>query len=161
MPGPSPFKIDFTDPITVDRYLSERIEMDGDCWSWTGTQTGGGYGLIRAGNTGLAHRFSYQYHRAEIPEGLVLDHLCRNTLCVNPWHLEPVTQRENLRRGLGFSGVNVAKRRCPQGHPYSTENTYVQPNGGRKCRTCRADVARTVSERRKRERRAKRLSCTA
>jgi hypothetical protein len=82
-----------------------------------------------------AHRFSFEYHVGAVPDGLVLDHLCRNTKCVNPYHLEPVTIGENVRRG------GDAITRCPRGHDYTPENTYVKaPRSGRgtskECRTC-------------------------
>jgi hypothetical protein len=75
-----------------------------------------------------------------IPDGLVLDHLCRNKLCVNPKHLEPVTNQENILRGLtplvgGY--YNMAKTHCPKGHEYSPENTYYRPSRWRQTRVCR------------------------
>lgn len=77
-----------------------------------------------------------------IPDGLVIDHLCRNPQCVNPMHLEPVTPEENTRRGIG--GWNTrAKTHCPQGHPYSGANLYINPtSGARVCRTCNNEKAR-------------------
>lgn len=86
-------------PKTLLQRFESYLSQDGDCWTWTGT-TAYGYGrLSLTGSTNcLAHRWSYEYHRAEIPKGLHLDHLCRNTRCVNPWHLEPVTNEVNLQR---------------------------------------------------------------
>jgi endogenous inhibitor of DNA gyrase (YacG/DUF329 family) len=70
-----------------------------DCWLWEGC-TRGGYGRLKIdGKMSEAHRASYEYHVGKIPEGLVLDHLCRNRSCINPAHLEPVTTAENIRRG--------------------------------------------------------------
>ncbi|CAM5427695.1 MULTISPECIES: HNH endonuclease signature motif containing protein [Streptomyces] len=111
------------------------------CWIWRGA--GNGYGRFYAsGRNVLAHRWAYEYLRASIPESLVLDHLCRNAQCVNPWHLEPVSQAENLRRGNGFSGRNARKTHCPRGHPLTGMNSYLAPSGGRACRTCRRSAYR-------------------
>lgn len=103
-----------------------------DCWTWTASNTLG-YGLFWSGiKMVLAHKYSYGI----TPDGLVLDHLCRNHACVNPSHLEPVTQRENLRRGVGWAGVNAAKTHCPQGHEYTFENTCWRNGTRRSCRAC-------------------------
>ena len=83
----------------VSRVLSRYVEVDG-CWLWTGGRRGG-YGRIKLAETGTvdAHRLSYEHHIGPIPDGLVIDHLCRNRSCINPAHLEPVTTAENIRRG--------------------------------------------------------------
>lgn len=75
-----------------------------NCWLWTGATDQRGYGRFSPGRTEkyLAHRWSYEYHRAEIPDGLQIDHLCRVKSCVNPWHLEPVTAAENMRRMFAY-----------------------------------------------------------
>ncbi len=77
------------------------LEPSSECWLWTGSKRGG-YGRLRLSATGSveAHRASYEYHVGPIAEGLVIDHLCRNRACINPAHLEPVTNRENIRRGM-------------------------------------------------------------
>lgn len=81
---------------------SIRLAGNFGCWEWTGWAKRG-YGQVWVGErTFGAHRFSYELHRAEIPDGLQIDHLCRNTLCVNPWHLEPVTGQVNVRRAAGW-----------------------------------------------------------
>lgn len=80
----------------------ERYDIDAEtgCWVWTGSRSGAGYGNFRDGRTVRnAHRAMYERVHGPVPDGLSLDHLCRNTLCVNPEHLEAVTQTENMRRG--------------------------------------------------------------
>ena len=81
--------------------VEARIDRSGDCWVWTGSRTGAGYGQVwsRRGNRGV-HRIVYEQLVGPIPDGLVIDHLCRNRSCCNPAHLEPVTMAENVRRGL-------------------------------------------------------------
>ena len=128
----------------LDRFL-ERVEQVGDCWVWTGGLNGVGYGQFYVGGPGTgkayAHRWSYEFHIGPIPDGLHLDHLCRNRACVNPWHLEPVSVRENLLRGEGPSALHAVKTHCPAGHPYSGENLRVT-NGARHCRECARRRAR-------------------
>ncbi|WP_415925441.1 HNH endonuclease [Streptomyces sp. ME19-01-6] len=97
----------------------------------------------------LAYRVSYGLMVGEIPEALQLDHLCRNTGCVNPYHLEPVTAAVNKARAA------EAKTHCPSGHPYTEENTYRSPKGARVCRTCRSATQRADKDRRKEQRRAR------
>ncbi|MBM4489703.1 HNH endonuclease [Rhodococcus hoagii] len=132
----------------VERF-SEKIQpLDDGCVAWTGTTNGLGYGTIKLpdGSRIYAHRWSYEHHVGPIPNGLHLDHLCRNRGCVNPKHLEPVSIKENVLRGVGFSAVNARKTHCPQGHPYSGSNLYTNPTtGSRVCVACRRkrDAART------------------
>lgn len=123
--------------------LADRIDAEGDCWEWTAGKDPRGYG--RTGNA-LAHRLVYQALVGPIPDGLTLDHLCRNTGCVNPDHLEPVTQAENNRRDGTIRRANERKRaqaRCQQGHEFTPDNTYLRANGSRRCLTCHRNRART------------------
>lgn len=114
---------------TADEFIFKTLE----CWRWTGkTFPGGRYGAW-GGTT--AHRFVYLELRGPIPDGMVLDHLCKNTLCVNPWHMEPKTQRANVLAGTSIAAINAVKMRCVAGHKFSKANTYWY-RGKRHCRTC-------------------------
>lgn len=111
----------------------------GSCWQWTAGCTAQGYGGFhpRKNVLILAHRYAYEHTHGPIPEGLVIDHLCRNRKCCNPSHLEAVTNEENLRRGAGYALRNGFRDACINGHPYTSENTYIDPTrGGVRCRAC-------------------------
>lgn len=122
-------------------------EPNSGCWLWDSNTMPSGYGYfgLAAGKHVRAHRFAYEMMRGPIPEGMVLDHLCRMKCCVNPDHLEVVTPAENYRRAKpylarGTNNFSGRKTECPRGHPYSPENTYNFTNsrGGphRVCKTC-------------------------
>ena len=121
-----------------DRLL-RYVDASGDCWVWTGYTDRDGYGAGRLrGNTEMAHRAVWEELVGPIPDGLTIDHLCRNKACVNPDHLEPVTVGENRRRGVNVLVQRMLRKtHCPAGHPYSPENTYTPPGTvKRQCRTC-------------------------
>lgn len=114
------------------------------CLEWTGSLNKG-YGQINVnGRPEKVHRLMYRLWVGEIPEGLSIDHLCRNTKCAAPDHLEAVTLSENTWRQLGDTGhANARKTHCPQGHPYDESNTRHATRGtGRVCRVCRAESNR-------------------
>lgn len=148
-PGPKPRPV-------RERLLSKTvINFETGCWEWTGQLNN--YGYARLGLTAqkgvLAHRFAYELIEGPIPEGLTLDHLCRVRHCINPAHLEPVTQRENtMRSPFTRASLNAAATHCPSGHEYTPENTMAVKQRGRMariCRTCRnAYQARKRAERR-------------
>jgi hypothetical protein len=123
-----------------------RIEDRGyttPCWIWRWALDKDGYARQwNPGGSNRAHRVFYEEHVGPIPEGMVIDHLCRECACVNPDHLEPVTIRENTLRGEGLSSVNSRKTHCLRGHAYDAANTYVDPRGERACRTCKREDAR-------------------
>lgn len=128
-----------------DRFWVKVVEADSGCWLWTGFADGGGYGRFtpfHGMSPALAHRFAYEYVVGKIPEGRQIDHLCRNRLCVNPAHLEPVTARENTLRGETVSARNARKKRCVNGHAFDDENTYRRPTGGRGCKECSRERVR-------------------
>lgn len=113
-----------------------KIVRSDSCWLWNSTKSVNGYGVFWNGHKGVrAHRFSYELFKGPIPDGLQIDHLCRVRHCVNPLHLEAVTQKENLLRGESFSAINKRKTECNYGHPLSGENLRIW-NGRRRCRAC-------------------------
>ena len=116
----------------------EPCPMSG-CWHWTAAGTGNGYGQIFFdGKVRMAHRVSYEVLVSPIPDGLQIDHLCRNRGCCNPTHLEPVTPRENTMRSDSprlARERQLSKTHCPRGHEYDEENTRIY-RGKRNCRAC-------------------------
>lgn len=114
------------------------------CMLWMAYCDRRGYGTFSLNCRKVrASRVSYTLAYGPIPDGLVVDHVrdrgCRSTSCVAPLYLEAVTDAENRRRGLSPYAINARKTHCPQGHPLSGENLYVDPRGGRRCRTCRKE----------------------
>lgn len=114
-----------------------------ECWEWTGSRGARGYGhfYFKRGPARMeaAHRVAYRHLVGPIPSGMELDHLCRNTSCVNPAHLEAVTHAENVRRGWMH---RPAPAHCPRGHEFTAENTYRGPRGWRTCRICNRETLR-------------------
>ena len=130
-------------PVRLGRRVYFWVCADG-CWHWCSNTTKriNGYGRInRDGRMQLAHRYLYEHYRGPIPDGLTLDHLCRNRLCVNPHHLEPTTARENALRGVGPTAVNAKMAICRRGHPFNDANTYYTKSGSRQCRPCCRELA--------------------
>lgn len=127
----------------AQRFWSKvNVGKPNDCWTWKASTTTGGYGqFLVEGRLVHAHRVAYTLTVGPIPEGLELDHLCRNRRCVNPTHLEPVTRQENIRRGEGLAGINARKTHCPRGHALSGDNLYKyqpkdRPGPRRRCKVC-------------------------
>lgn len=123
-------------PSTEALFFAHVTEGTNGCWVFD-CLTGSGYGQFQVEHVHhAAHRWSYQFLIADIPDELTLDHLCRVRACVNPWHLEPVPHRINILRGEGPAAINARRTQCVNGHPFTSDNTYVTPDGRRQCRTC-------------------------
>lgn len=110
------------------------------CWEWIGYISPHGYGMFGVHRGGKwqkigAHRISYELYVGPIPDGLQIDHLCRNRKCVNPKHIEAVTKRENLVRGLTVA-ARAKNTHCIRGHAFDGLNTRIRTNGTRSCRAC-------------------------
>lgn len=119
--------------------LATKIRVTDHCWEWTGARyltSGYGFFWMNRRVSRLAHRVVYESAVGPIPEGLTLDHLCRNRGCVNPAHLEPVTGVENTMRGISLWAVNARKTHCMRGHEFTAENTIQIKTGSRRCREC-------------------------
>jgi len=133
--------------MDLERFTYQYKKEENGCWIWLGTQSPNGYGRFSVrGKYRTAHRWAYEQFVGKIPDGLSIHHKCNNRLCVNPEHLEPLTNRENSKRIViknlpNYALYNLAKTHCPNGHEYNQENTYKK--GGRRiCRICVRERAR-------------------
>lgn len=131
-----------------ERFWVKVDKQVGGCWIWTATCSTNGYGQFWSEDrvNVPAHRQAYEFEVGTIPSGMVLDHLCRIKSCVNPDHLEVVTQSENVLRGLASRGQGDT---CRAGHPRTPDNTHVRKSGERYCMTCKNERDRDRYSRRK------------
>ncbi len=133
--------------VTEERFWTKvDRRSESECWEWLGAKSDG-YGRLKVdGRACRAHRFAYELLVGPIPDEMTLDHLCRNRACVNPAHLEIVTNKDNVLRGEGVTAENAIKTHCVHGHEFTDENTYVIKTGpkagGRECRTCHRERKR-------------------
>ena len=139
---------------TANRFWA-KVEKTETCWLWTGARTGPGrdYGHFRVGRKAdltqrmiRAHVWAFESVNGAVPEGLELDHLCRNRRCVRPEHLEAVTHRENCLRGVSPTAVRARQLHCIHGHPFDLLNTYKTSQGYRRCRACHRIVVAAAKQ---------------
>ena len=135
---------------SLERFAAKVTVAPSGCWEWTSkVQHRDGYGVARLGHKEIsAHRLSYALFVGPLIEGLTIDHLCRNRICVNPEHLEQVTRKENTLRGNGITAQQARKTECKWGHAFDEENTVLRKDG-RACRKCAARRSREAYARRK------------
>lgn len=122
-------------PIELRIAAKFSVQHETGCQIWQGSLDRHGYGQIFAGGkTFRVHRLNYILAKGELDVSVKLDHLCRNRACINPDHLDPVSDRVNILRGESFSAVNARKTHCDHGHEFSKTNTHFSKK--RNCRAC-------------------------
>lgn len=125
----------------IERF-ERSVEKTEECWIWRGRIGSNGYGHFTVKRMPFtAHRVAYTLAKGPIEDGLVIDHLCRNRACVNPDHLEPVTQAENVQRGLR-GRLRTIRTHCPKGHAIEGYNAMPAKRGDPRCRQCNRDYMR-------------------
>lgn len=133
-------------PTHISERLIRHSEWRNGCLEWTGSKDELGYGRVGRGGQGrgwiYAHVAAWVLFNGPVPDGLELDHLCRNPGCCNPYHLEPVSHRENCLRGQSPPARNAKKTHCVHGHEFTPENTRIKRSGKRDCRACDREAHR-------------------
>ena len=128
-------------PSVEERFWAKVNKTD-RCWLWVGGKDRKGYGRFQLNYKSLkAHRLAYELTMGNIPQGLTIDHLCRNHGCVKPTHLETVPNGVNVLRGIGLTAKESRQTACKRGHPFDLFNTYFH-KGIRGCRACRQEANR-------------------
>lgn len=128
--------------MTPERFYARLQDTESGCVEWQGPVDRDGYGRIRFGGCSThAHRVAWELANGPVPDGLQIDHLCRNKVCCNPEHLDTVTMQENVRRGRLARGAAQYATHCKHGHAFTPENTYRRA-GRRSCRACNAAAVR-------------------
>ena len=125
--------------MKIDGIMLHVAVTDDGCWEWTGGKLASGYGSVRfEGRSQVVHRVTWEAANGAVPDGLQLDHLCRNRACCNPSHLEAVTQSVNLLRGVSGPARNARKTHCIKGHVFD----LTRQNGWRECSICKRERRR-------------------
>jgi hypothetical protein len=139
------------DRLPVRFWAKAVVDEATGCWLWTAQIAVDGYARFKHRfRTNLAYRLAYEVLAGPVPDEQQLDHLCRVRRCVNPAHLEVVSQQENILRGEGLAAQNARKTECLRGHPLHGENlnlySFIRPNGRpstqRRCRACQRERCR-------------------
>ena len=130
-------------------YFLNRYKVDENgCWIWQGKPMPNGYGQFMYKKRKLAqHRVSYTIHKGPIPDGLTIDHLCRNRICGNPDHLEAVTNKVNSLRGVSPWAVLARRTHCSKGHEFTPENLTFRADGYRRCKACDRELRKNIYRR--------------
>ncbi len=154
----------FGDSRLPDLFWQKVRVANSGCWEWVAYCDKDGYGKYSLASVSSVcgrgvHRITYHHFIARIPEGMQIDHLCRNRRCCNPEHLEAVTVGENVNRSLNYIALNRRKTHCPQGHAYVGDNLVIKINRhgteSRVCKKCRNDQAREYQRHRRAAAKAK------
>lgn len=137
-------KIEYGDTRLPERFWRKvSVNPVTGCWEWTASKSSSGYGrFLFHGRLWQAHRIAFEVLCWPVPLALDIDHLCRNRACCNPSHLEPVTRKENIRRGVSPCAANAKKTCCSNGHPYAETTT----NGWRFCGICKSEYNRNYHQ---------------